>query len=206
MQRVKTARVTSGKKRHSSFTLVELLTVIAIIGILVAITLQAASGVMAKAARSRASSEIQAISAALESYKNDNGAYPQAFGLLTNTAASPYTSLTIDGSTTAYQTNSAVIYQALTGMTNFGNTPITGTKTYMAFKSGQLGNFSSSASSPVYIQDPWGYSYGYSTGTTNGAPTPSYPYTGSGFFDLWSTGGLLAPSATNSTAWLANWQ
>jgi hypothetical protein len=48
-------------------------------------------------------------------------------------------------------------------------------------------------------------SYGYSTsaGTTNA------PYSGSGFYDLWSTGGVTQgqlfskPSLTN--AWISNW-
>ncbi len=66
------------RRRRDSFTLVELLTVILIIVILASLTLAAANAVMARAARSRASSEIQALSTALESYKTDNGIYPLA--------------------------------------------------------------------------------------------------------------------------------
>lgn len=66
------------KKRFfpHGFTLVELLVVITIIAILAALVLSTAGGIQDKAARSRAQSEIAALSAALESYKADNGDYP----------------------------------------------------------------------------------------------------------------------------------
>jgi len=71
-------------KRHlpKGFTLVELLIVITVIAILAALVLNTAGYVQEKGARSRAESEIAAISAALESYKADNGDYPTG----TNTA------------------------------------------------------------------------------------------------------------------------
>src|SRR6202035_1574814 len=68
--------------RHSSFrredgvTIVELMVVIMIILILAALILATSSYVQNKGARSRAETEIAAISAALESYKADNGIYP----------------------------------------------------------------------------------------------------------------------------------
>jgi len=52
------------KAKLASFTLIELLTVMAIIAILAALVLMAGMGVMNKAARSRASAEIQAMSTA----------------------------------------------------------------------------------------------------------------------------------------------
>ena len=194
------------KNRLASFTLVELLFVMAIIAILAALTLAAGSGVMKKAARSRASSEIQAMNTALESYKTDNGIYPQVSTLFTNTYANNDGS----GTTTNYQYSSQVLYQALSGQTNFNDTPVAGAKAYMSFKVSQVGNYNAPANSGVsagssYIRDPWGYSYGYSTGTLSGAATPSYPYNGSGFFDLWSTGGLLVANV-NTNAWISNWQ
>jgi len=201
------------KDRLASFTLIELLTVMAIILILAALLLMAGSGVMKKAARSRASAEIQAMSAALEGYKADNGYYPPSDGtlLLTN---STYSYSSLDGTGTAYQTNSQILYRALSGQTNFNDVHVLGAKSYMPFKINQLGNYTAAAgttgSGSTYIKDPWGYSYAYSTGTLSGAATTNYPYNGSGFFDLWSTGGVSAaqasatPSLTN--AWLNNWQ
>jgi general secretion pathway protein G len=61
---------------RSAFTLLELLVVIAIIAILAGLILSAAGSIQKKAARSRAEAEISALSAALESYKADNGDYP----------------------------------------------------------------------------------------------------------------------------------
>jgi general secretion pathway protein G len=65
-------------KTSSGFTLIELLVVIAIIAILAGLILSTAGGIQKKAARSRAESEIAALSAALESYKADNGDYPSS--------------------------------------------------------------------------------------------------------------------------------
>jgi len=182
------------KNRLASFTLVELLTVMAIILILAGLILSAASGVMEKAKRTRAQNEIQGMSAALEGYKTDNGIYPStnvatSFGmqnstLLTNSAAALYFSTTLDGTSSQYQQTSQVLYLGLTGQTNFTDTPAAGAKA---------------------VKDPWGYSYGYSVGSATSAPI-----NGVGFFDLWSTGGNLAakvaatPTLTNS--WISNWQ
>ncbi len=62
--------------RRSGFTLVELLTVMAIIAILAALTLQVSGYVQRKAASARAEAEIKAMEAACEAYKSDNGIYP----------------------------------------------------------------------------------------------------------------------------------
>jgi prepilin-type N-terminal cleavage/methylation domain-containing protein len=203
MLKMTASRVSQPKKRLNSFTLIELLVVMAIIAILASLILMAFHGVWIKAARSRASAEIQAMSAALESYKADNGIYPPGDGsmLLTNT---PYTSL--DGTSSAYQTNSQLLYQALSGQTNFTDTPVPGRKAYMTFKANQVGDPTGTVTKGTYVKDPWNYSYGYSTGTPSGAATTNYPYNGSGFFDLWSTGGVLGNAATNANAWVSNWQ
>ena len=67
------------KKNHSGgFTLIELLVVIAIIAILASLVLSAAGFVQKKGARNRAEAEIAALGAALESYKADNGDYPNS--------------------------------------------------------------------------------------------------------------------------------
>jgi len=193
------------KNMSASFTLVELLTVIAIIAILAALTLAAGTGVLKKAARSRASSEIQAMSTALEGYKNDNGIYPVG-----NTTAGSSSSLLgpptgaypgdpVVANVTAYQNSSAALFQALSGITNYAtDIPLSSVKHYMSFKANQIG----SPTVNSYIKDPWNNSYGYSTGD-NQTPQGQYPFNGSGFFDLWSTAGTTT-SATNT--WISNWQ
>src|SRR5437016_6407577 len=60
-----------------AFTIIELLVVITIIIILGSLILSTVGYVQKKGARSRAEAEIAAMSAALESYKADNGIYPR---------------------------------------------------------------------------------------------------------------------------------
>jgi prepilin-type N-terminal cleavage/methylation domain-containing protein len=210
MPNTTTFRNFSQRNRFDSFTLVELLIVMAVIAILTSIVLFAASGALAKAKRSRAAAEIQAISAALESYKTDNGAYPSTnaatgfamstSSLLTNSAAAPYFSTTLDGTSSQYYNTSQLLFINLTGMTNFSDTAAAGPKSYLALKAVQVGDPTGALTGASYIKDPWGYSYAYSIGTA-----ASSPYSGSGFFDLWSTGGTLS-SSPNTNAWISNWQ
>ncbi len=192
------------RRRRDSFTLIELLTVILIIVILTGLGLAAFMGATTAAARSRARAEIQAISAALESYKADNGTYPLVTTFTDTNAYAQNDPSVIPGS---YQSSSQLLFQALSGRTNYCDPPTTGQKSYMNFRADQLGNASAPAgtqgSGSTYIADPWGYSYGYSTGGTN---TPAQcPLNGIGFFDLWSTAGAVGQQ-TNVNGWVSNWQ
>jgi prepilin-type N-terminal cleavage/methylation domain-containing protein len=60
-----------------AFTLIELLTVMAIVGILTAITLGTVGGIRERAKISLCRTELATIAAALESYKRQYGDYPQ---------------------------------------------------------------------------------------------------------------------------------
>ena len=62
---------------RSAFTLIELIVVTAVIIILTGLVLSTVGYVQKKGARARAETEIAAMSAACESYKADNGVYPQ---------------------------------------------------------------------------------------------------------------------------------
>lgn len=190
--------------RQSSFSLIELLMVIAIIAILLGLTLYAVSGLMNKAARSRASGEIQAMGTALEGYKTDNGIYPAASFLTGPPSPGTYPSDPAVANVTAYQNSSQALYLALSGQASYNTAPAAGVKSYMAFKINQIGNPTAASS---YIKDPWNNSYGYSTGDANIPPVAQvlYPNNGTGFFDLWSTAGkTVGGTATNT--WLSNWQ
>jgi type II secretion system protein G len=62
--------------RREAFTLIELLVVVAIIAILAGLTLSTMGYINRKGAESRAQAEVAALSAAIDSYKVDFGAYP----------------------------------------------------------------------------------------------------------------------------------
>jgi len=158
------------------FTLIELLVVITVIAILAALALQTAGYVQKKAARSRAEAEIAALSAALESYKADNGDYP------VGTNGNPDT-------TASSGTNNAFLRAALA--------PTTG-KVYFEFPKGMGTNTTNISNPDQNIVDPFGGNYGYyytSTGAANAGMK-----NGTNFFDLWSRCGT-----TNTNQWVKNW-
>jgi len=115
----------------SAFTLIELLVVIAIIAILAGLILSTAGGIQKKAARSRAQSEIAAMSAALESYKADNGDYPSSTNYPNNSV-----------------TSSNSLYKVLCPDSNAPNP-----KVYFEFSKGMT--------SSTGIVDPFGTAYYY---------------------------------------------
>ena len=169
----------------NGFTLIELLTVLVIIMVLVGIIVGASKYAQTKGANTRSQAEIAAIESALESYKNDNGAYPQSTPTLLNAAQ-----------------NSILLYNALAY----------GSKTYMTFKPTEMrdgGNtvnitITCGTNAPntqtytnVMLMDPFGHPYNYynpcSTGGANNQVT----------FDLWSYG----PTGTNGAAdMVTNWK
>lgn len=69
------------RSSHSAFTLIELMVVVMIIAILAALTLSTMGYVNKKGADSRARSEVAALSAAIDSYKLERGAYPASNNL-----------------------------------------------------------------------------------------------------------------------------
>lgn len=98
----------------SAFTLIELLTVIAIIAILSAITLGGIKGAKNRAAIARAKTELAALAGALEDYKRHYGDYPQ-------TGASQPATAAVAARINVAQAQ-AILFNALTGVygpTNF---------------------------------------------------------------------------------------
>jgi type II secretory pathway pseudopilin PulG len=180
----------------SAFTLIELLVVIAIIIVLTGLILSTVGYVQKKGARSRAETEIAAMSAACESYKADNGVYPR------DNATTGYTD-SLDARTSGnpanYQSASLYLYTQLSATNPDGST-IAGARSYFSFKPNML---SPRQSLPITaIVDPFGNSYGYST-ANQADPAKGYNPT----FDLWSTSGLTTtpPTATITQQWIKNW-
>jgi type II secretory pathway pseudopilin PulG len=180
----------------AAFTLIELIVVIAVIIILTGLVLSTVGYVQKKGARSRAETEIAAMSAACESYKADNGIYPRnadTDGLNAQTSGNPNSS--------QYQNASLYLYNALFGATNGSRTPATGAKSYFAFKPNMLSP-TDQTQNVQFIKDPFGNSYGYST-ANQANPAQGYNPT----FDIWSTAGLTnsPPSNTDQNQWIKNW-
>ena len=172
----------------------ELLVVISIIIILAGLILGTSGYVQKKGARSRTEAEIAAMSAACESYKADNGAYPTDTQYTENVdpAASPIPA-----------TASLVLYKALTGDTNANFQPPAGAKNYFTFKPQMLYGVKDSngnLTSVTYIRDPFGNPYGYSTiRAANPAGSAGFNPT----FDLWSTANANPPA--DQAQWIKNW-
>jgi prepilin-type N-terminal cleavage/methylation domain-containing protein len=187
--------------RHSSFlvkrafTLIELIVVMTVIIILTGLVLSAAGYVRKKAARTRAETEIAAMSAACENYKADSGAYPRS---VSTDSLDPTTTNLAD-----YNTPSRDMYALISGDANFDGTPDAGARSYMVFKPNSLlrADMSNppSASNPVIgIRDPFGNSYGYSTMKASGGANGYNPT-----FDLWTVADGTA--GTDQTKWIKNW-
>ena len=190
--------------RHSSFraegavTIIELLVVIIIILILAGLVLSISSYVQNKGARARAETEIAAISAALESYKADNGIYPR------DNPGNQYTDnlnakADFDPTQSKYQNASLYLFFQLSGL-DANQQAVANMKSYFAFKPQMLGHPAGNTTTVAFIRDPFGNSYGYST-ANQGSSGAGYNPT----FDLWSAGSTASPTPTPPTAWIKNW-
>jgi len=181
----------SSFRGEGAMTIIELLLVIIIILILAGLVLSIGSYVQNKGARARAETEIAAMSAALESYKADNGIYPMSAN--TN-ALNPATATNPSSYVSACQH----LYIQLSGDSDGNPTTTTSsdTKNYLGFlKPNMLKPNPPGAG--TYFRDPFGNSYGYSTAKASGAAFGNNPT-----FDLWTTGG----STTSDTSkWIKNW-
>lgn len=76
--------------RRRAFTLIELLIVVAILGILMSILLPALFMVSEQARQSQARAELRTLATALESYRDDWGVYPPDGGAASTTALFRY--------------------------------------------------------------------------------------------------------------------
>src|SRR5688572_22006674 len=65
------------KRPSSAFTLIEVITAMAVVLILTGLIIQISGYVTTKGSKARAAAEIAMLSTSCESYKADNGGYPQ---------------------------------------------------------------------------------------------------------------------------------
>ncbi len=180
-------------------TIIELLVVIIIIFILAGLVLSISSYVQNKGTRARAETEIAAMSAALESYKADNGIYPRVVDGSTDTLDAR---ASLDPSN--YKSASLYLFTELSGL-DTSQQPVANKKAYFAFRPQMLGHPSGDNVTVTYIRDPFGNSYGYSTANQKD-PSKGYNPT----FDLWSNSNptptpTVAPTPTPQDHWIKNW-
>jgi type II secretory pathway pseudopilin PulG len=179
----------SSFRAAGAFTLIELLTVMAIIIVLAGLIMTTAGYVQKKGYCSRAEAEIAAMSAALENYKADNGIYPRdsvtdAFDVSTPNMPD-------------YNAPNLKLYEYLSGDTTHDR--IAETKTYFPFKPNQLSP-TDQTQQVTAVRDPFGNSYGYSTAKAAN-PTGAIGYNPT--FDLWSIGD--GAPGTDQSRWIKNW-
>lgn len=188
--------------RKRAFTILELMVVITIIIILAGLVLSISTYVQNKAARSRAEAEIAAMSAALESYRADNGIYPrdnttnQYTDTLDAKASSSFNA-TPSPSPNAYTNAAFYLFSELSGL-DASQQPIANKKSYFSFKPQMLGHPNGNTITVAYIRDPFGNSYGYST-ANQASSVKGYNPT----FDMWSTANDISGNA--SARWVKNW-
>lgn len=199
-----------------AFTLIEMLVVMAVIGLLAAIILNVNGLVQSKAAKTRALGEIQALEAGIGNYKAENGSVPQepvTDDLDPRTKFDPKD----------YKTASLALYKALSGDLNANgrNEPNANPpepKSYLSdfFTPNRMGTNGTvgTANYVTFIKDPYGNPYGYSTKAAANEQVfradTSTPRKVGGYnttFDLWSTSGKTAPVAGGDVTnqWIKNW-
>ena len=208
-------------KTSSAFTLIEMLTVMAVIAILASLIVSVQAFAQRKAATSRAEGEIRTMMAACESYKGDFGSYPRD----TTGATSKTDNLDprMEGNPAKYLDACLVLYRAISGDAEDKPDGKPETKGYFEFNPNQLSK--NSSGEIRFIQDPFGNSYGYSTAGAKMEddyredlqkdPKKARTTTPKGFspnFDLWSTGGVINKTAKDAAGldsdrkrWVKNW-
>jgi prepilin-type N-terminal cleavage/methylation domain-containing protein len=206
-------------KRSSpnGFTLIEMITVVAIIVVLAGLVISVSGLVNQKANRTKAQGEMKVITTQLDVYKSDNGIFPKF-------EETDKLDPRVDVSPTAgkYVRANLKLYSTLTGDYEPADAPDgkpeKGQKIYLTFSPGQLSHVKANGQIATvrYISDPWGNPYGYSTAAnkleaeyredvrTN--PTAARPAELEGYnptYDLWSTAG--ATTLTQKGKWVRNW-
>ena len=184
-----------GKMRFKlirSFTLIELMVVVAIIAVLAGLVLGGAGAVRSRAARGQAKAEIAAIEAGLARYQMDFGGYP----VPTNNIATNQGIYARNPS--SYVSPGQALFTNLWGTNKFNASPGE-RKAYISVRPSMVNTSSTSTNLPDYFIDPWGNAYGYfwnGSGSLFGGAVP----------DVWSTGGQNGSgSQTNEKKWITSW-
>jgi prepilin-type N-terminal cleavage/methylation domain-containing protein len=210
---------------RGGFTLIEMITVMAVIVILVSLVLSVNSAVQRKAAFSRTKAEIASMELAIKNYEVDNASPPREDA--TTDALDPrlHGAPSNSAQLNIYRAACLTLYKALSGDTDldFKATEKDTGKSYASdfFRPERIkfDNPKDPSRKVEYIQDPFGNCYGYSTLGLSAEETyrqdlrvdPKSERTkDKGFnptFDLWSTGGtnIALPTDADRVKWIKNW-
>jgi prepilin-type N-terminal cleavage/methylation domain-containing protein len=182
--------------RARGFTLIEMLVTMAVIAVLAGLVLGVGGVVQRKGALARAEATIRALSTACEDYKTDFGVYPRnadTDALDPRVHGDPTSSL--------YKNASVFLYKSLSGdMDADRRIDPTEGKSYYNFAINMLQPTQANATTVIAVQDPFGFSYGYSTANQSNSAKGYNPT-----FDLWSTSGKTTSPSTTQAQWKKNW-
>ena len=208
------------------FTLIEMITVMAVIAILASIVLAVNSFVQNKSSRIRANTEIEALKAALASYKADNGSVPRKDEVTENgKGLNPveHVNPASGKDRERYVLACRELYEKLNGDDDRdGRTDKDRTSYAADFFSPNRVRYDSTGSAKKvdYLQDPFGNCFGYSTEGSRveedyrkelradaSAARPTISKCFGAEFDLWSTGGTtkMASGGPDYGKWVKTW-
>ena len=205
----------------SAFTLIEVITALAIVVILSGLLIQISPYLFKKPAQGRAQAEIAMLSVACESYKTDFGVYPEDLSAEQSTS-SLRARKDFRPTSGKYARASRFLYKELTGDKSGAGggpdgIPEPNEPKYLKEFDPKLLKTTKDANNQIldvqYIQDPFGYPYGYSTAAArDDRDSLEFGFNRSSF-DLWSTGGSKPESDPTDdktkelewAKWIKNW-
>ncbi len=218
------------RKKHSAFTLIEMVVVMTIILVLSSLVVAVVGYVNRKTAMSRATSEIATLQLACLNYKADAGRYPQDTLVVTTNSKAVFTKGDTDKlspkqhfnpTSSEYSKAGEYLYQQLTGDKTLDGIPDDGEPIYIKdFDQRMLKADRDPTTAKIirvyYFWDPFGYAYGYSTaamfeeqtyqtGLKEGSAPPrktgaNLPGYNLTTYDLWSTVGSKLTTAPTTDA------
>ncbi len=214
------------KTPGGGFTLIEMITVMAVIAILTSIVLAVNSFVQRKSSTIRATTEIKAIEAALASYKADNGSVPRKDDITEGgDGLNPvqHVNPASGNDKKKYVLACRELYEKLNGDDDRDGRTDVGKTSYAAdfFTPNRMRYESTGSDKKVdYLQDPFGSCFGYSTEGSNveekyrkelksnaTAPRPTDSKCFGAEYDLWSTGGTtrMSTGGPDYGKWVKTW-